>query len=404
MAASLSIQFGGVSFVSADPTSPLAVTVTASPSPVASGAELTYSITIVNTGGAAVDDVVVTDQLNGVGGIGVPPQLALTTTVGSCSQSSLKVTCNIGTLPGRGSVTITIRGIVTAADGETLNNTISVTATKSAQNFTTSTTIQVLVQGGSSSPLPDLSISKTGPSSVVQSEPLTYILTVNNTGTANATDIRVIDTLPAGVGVCLCRLDQPFRLFRFWGDPITITCEGGAVNQGSNATITINATAPGSTGSIANTAVVDPDNTIPESNELNNTSATVGTSVTSGPATQGLTITKVDQIDPIVPGAMETYTIIVTNIADRRANDVTVVDGTQGLEAASITASQVIVNGTVGKDDGCVVSAPQVTCSVRTLRSRRHTDYHHRGPSHCIRRFDNSEYRYGHRQYPKRGL
>ena len=33
--------------------------------------------------------------------------------------------------------TVTIRGQVTAADGTTLNNTASVTGTKSAQNFTT---------------------------------------------------------------------------------------------------------------------------------------------------------------------------------------------------------------------------------------------------------------------------
>ena len=89
----------------ADPASPLTVTMTASPSPVASGSELTYSITMVNTGGAKVDNLVLTDQLNGVGGIGAPPQLVLTSTRGSCSQTSLKVTCLGGTLPGGGSWT-----------------------------------------------------------------------------------------------------------------------------------------------------------------------------------------------------------------------------------------------------------------------------------------------------------
>ena len=191
--------FGGAQPALADPVSPLAVTKTASPSPVASGAEITYTITIVNTGGAKVNSVVMTDQLNGVGGIGTPPQLVLTSTQGSCSQSNLKVTCNIGTIHGGGSATITIRGIVTAANGTTLNNTASVTGTKSAQNFTTTATVQTLVQNGSGSPLADLSISKTGPSSVVQSSPMTYILTVNNTGNANATNVRVVDTLPAGV-------------------------------------------------------------------------------------------------------------------------------------------------------------------------------------------------------------
>ena len=60
-----------------------------------------------------------------------------------------------------------------------------------------------------------------------------------------------------------------------------MTCTGGAVNQGSNATITINARSPAATGAITNTAVVDPDNAIIEGNELNNTSALVNTQVTA---------------------------------------------------------------------------------------------------------------------------
>ena len=368
MAISLIVGFGGAQPALADPVSPLAVTKTASPSPVASGAEITYTITMVNTGGSKVNSVVMTDQLNGVGGIGTPPQLALTSTLGSCTQSSLKVTCAIGSIAGGGSATVTIRGIVTAANGTTLNNNASVTGTKSAQNFTTSATVQTLVQNNNPSPLADLSISKTGPSSVVQTAPLTYVLTVNNSGTANATNIRVVDTLPAGVGFVSATGTSLFACTSA-GTPVTVTCNGGAVNQGSNATITINATAPPTTGSIANTAVVDPNNTVAESNELNNTSATVSTSVTSAPAPQGLTITKTDSPDPVVPGATLSYTIIVKNIATTRADDVVVVDGTQSLEAASITASQVIVNGTVGVTGGCTVTAPQVRCAIRSLNT-----------------------------------
>ena len=148
---------------------------------------------------------------------------------------------------------------------------------------------------------------------------------------------------------------------------MTVTCDGGAVNQGSNATITINATAPAATGNIANTAVVDPNNTVAESNELNNTSATVSTSVTSAPAPQGMTITKTDNPDPVVPGGILTYTIVVKNIATSRADDVVVVDGTQGLEAASITASQVIVNGTVGNTGGCIGERAAGQVPIRSL-------------------------------------
>ncbi len=174
---------------------------TASPSPVASGTEITYFITAVNTGGAKVDNVVMTDQLNGVGAIGFPPLLALTSSRGTCAQSNLKVTCSGGTIPGGGSWIVSIRGAVTAPNGTTLNNTASFTGTKSAQNFTTSTTLQTLVQNTGTSPLPDLTISKTAPSSVVTNGALTYTLTVNNIGNANTSNVRVVDTLPAGVGL-----------------------------------------------------------------------------------------------------------------------------------------------------------------------------------------------------------
>ncbi|HEY0593337.1 MAG TPA: hypothetical protein VGF40_16310, partial [Thermoanaerobaculia bacterium] len=58
----------------ADPASPISLTNSDSPDPVASGAEITYTIVATNTGGSKLTELVFTDQLNGVGGIGVPPQ------------------------------------------------------------------------------------------------------------------------------------------------------------------------------------------------------------------------------------------------------------------------------------------------------------------------------------------
>src|SRR5262245_56979546 len=90
-----------ISIVLADPSSPMTITNVDSPDPVASGAELTYTITMVNTGGSKIADAVMTDQVNGVGGIGVPPQLQITSSRGSCVQSvqnSILVTCNGGTV------------------------------------------------------------------------------------------------------------------------------------------------------------------------------------------------------------------------------------------------------------------------------------------------------------------
>jgi uncharacterized repeat protein (TIGR01451 family)/fimbrial isopeptide formation D2 family protein len=380
--------------VSADPASPLAVTKTANPSPVTSGGQLTYTISITNTGGAKVDSVVMTDQVNGVGTVQNPPglpQLTITSTQGPCNQGGANgnvVTCQIGTLPGGGTVTITIRGQVTASSNTVLNNTASVTGTKSAQNFTTNASVSVLVQSSSGGgQTPDLTLNKTGPTSVATGGYMTYTLTVNNLGDANTANVKVVDTLPAGVTLQAGLPTDPSPPFETTSlfscsatgtNPITVTCTGGAVNAGQNATIKINAIAPATAGQITNTATVDPDNAITESNELNN-SAAVSTNVTTAPPTPLLTIFKTDNNptvypwsagagpDPVNPGQLLTYKIQVKNNATTRADDVTITDGTQGLEASSITVSQVVVNGTVGNSGGCTVSAPQVRCTDRTL-------------------------------------
>jgi len=366
----------GVAIVLADPASPVTISDVDSPDPVASGGQLTHTITVVNTGGAKISNVVLSDQLNGVGGIGVPPQLQLASTRGSCQQTGNLVTCNAGTIEGNGSWVVSIRGIVTAPNGSVLNNTVAVSGTKSAQNFTTTNTVTTNVSSGGGA-LPDLSINKTGPTSVPINSPMTYTLTVNNGGTQNATDIKVVDTVPADLTITSVTGTSLFTcLPPYTGN--TVTCTGGAVNAGSNATITINATTPPAvpaTPTITNTAVVDPENSIPESNELNNTSALVNTLITPAVTTPPLSVDITDKDaeatgagpDPVMPGQLETFKILATNNAPTRADDVVIVLGTQYLEAASILASQVVTNGAIGTFGGCVVNAPQAKCSVRSL-------------------------------------
>src|SRR5215204_291003 len=169
----LAAAISGAAIVLADPASPVSISDVATPTPIASGAQLTHTITIVNTGGAKISNVVLSDQLNGIGGIGVPPQLQIASSRGSCTQSGTLVSCNAGIIEGNGVWTVSIRGIVTAANGTVLNNTVSVTGTKSAQNFTTTNTTSTLVSNGVNLSLPELSINKTGPTTVAVSQAMT---------------------------------------------------------------------------------------------------------------------------------------------------------------------------------------------------------------------------------------
>ncbi len=248
--------------------------------------------------------------------------------------------------------------------------------------------MSVLVSGGTGGgdPLPDLTINKTGPTSVELEGDLTYTLTINNVGTANTANVRVVDTLPVGVTLA----PDPFETTSLFNcsddapaDPITIICDGGAVNQGQNATIKISAKAPASGTKITNTAVVDPDNDIEESNELNNTSASVNTSLEGPPPEPLLSIQKSDSnpdfpgswddaagpFDPVNPGETLTYVIQVKNNATSRADDVRISDTFQGLEASSLVVSQTVVGGAVGVGRGCVVNAAEAVCSIRSLNA-----------------------------------
>jgi uncharacterized repeat protein (TIGR01451 family) len=371
--------------VVADPSSPVSVVKTASSNPVASGAQLTYTIVVTNLGGSKVNDIVMTDQVNGVGVIQSPPalpQLTITSTKGSCTQGGPNgnlVTCNAGSMAGREVWTVTIRGQVTAPNNTTLNNTASVTGTKSAQTFTTTGSTSVLVSGGTGGgDLPDLTINKTGPTSVAPSTAFAYTLTINNIGTANTSNVLVVDTLPAGVTFVSTSTTSLFTCSESGG---TVTCTGGAVNQGQNATITLNVISPAATGPITNTAVVDPDDAILESNELNNTSS-FATSVGGPPPDELLSIIKTDGNpdigvlwdtdagpDPVNPGEELVYMIQVMNNATSRADDVRITDTTQGLEASSMVVSMVVVDGAIGVGGGCQVVAPHAICEVRSLQS-----------------------------------
>ena len=166
------------------------------------------------------------------------------------------------------------------------------------------------------------------------------------------------------------RGDEPVRLHaRSPRQPITVTCNGGLVNAGTNATITINALSPAAAGPITNTAASTPTTRIAEDNELNNTSAS-STRRYGAPPPPGRSPSSRPTTSPVLPGrratirsypgATLTYKILVTKRRAYRADDVRLVDGTQGLEAASITVNQVVTNGAVGTQGGCVVTAPQV--------------------------------------------
>ncbi|HEV3472217.1 MAG TPA: CARDB domain-containing protein, partial [Actinomycetota bacterium] len=290
----------GLSPANANGPTPLTITTTPSSNPVASGDWLTWTITVVNE----EPDVLtarLTDQINGM------RDLILTSSRGSCTESNLLVTCDGGRLPGHGATwVVTIRGIVTAPDGDTLWNTANAVGRKGGQDFSVESTSSTLINNQPSGPYPDLGVSIDAPLTANPDSPTTYTLTVNNSGAQNANDINVTAHLPGGYAIGTI---TETSLFDCVVAAPAVECTGGRVNAGSNAIITIAATTAASPGSYMTKAVADPYDAILENDELNNTAEREQNHPSAPPPTEPFVVTKAGSpAGQIAVGEILTYT------------------------------------------------------------------------------------------------
>ena len=217
---------------------------------------------------------------------------------------------------------------------------------------------------------------------------------MNNTGTANATGVKVVDTLPPGVALVsatgtslfVCSPAGPAP------PPVTVTCTGGAVNAGQNATITINATAP------AVRLAHEHRGRRPRQHHRGDRRAQQHLRGREHrrrrPAARSAARHQEDRRQPgpqraVVdrrrarPGEPRPE----GHLQDpghqqrdrqqqprRRRGDRPT--PRRGSTHRASSRQQTIINGTVGNTGGCVVIAPQVTCSIRTLNSGGTPDDH----------------------------
>lgn len=121
----------------------------------------------------------------------------------------------------------------------------------------------------------DLSLSKTGPAYAMSGGTISYQLVVDNAGPADATNVVVTDTLPAGETLVSATASQGSCTG-------SVTCNLGTVANGGSATITIVATVTAASGStLTNDASVSGDQT---DDQTDNNSASASTLVYGVPA------------------------------------------------------------------------------------------------------------------------
>ncbi len=339
--------------VAVDRQATLTLTKTDTPDPAPVGSTLTFDLVVTNTGPSTATNVVVSDTL--------PSGLTftnVTTTSGTASEAGGVVTANIPSLAPNASATITITATIDSGfSGTAITNTATATADEASPvNSQSDTTIN---------PQVDLSITKTdSPDPVDRGGQLVYTLVVTNAGPSAATNVEVVDTLPAGV-----------TFVSATGGTVTPPAPGSSdviVNVGSlaasaTATVTITVDVDQAAASpITNSALVRSDeSTSGFDTDIANNTVSEPTAVQS---TSDLSITKTDSTDPVTAGNSFSYTIVVSNAGPSDAASVVVTDDLpDGIQITSVTSTAGTVSIPPSAQDTDPANNDDVTVSISNL-------------------------------------
>ena len=122
----------------------------------------------------------------------------------------------------------------------------------------------------------DLSIVKTGAATASGSANVVYTIVVSNSGPTGASGVTVTDILPAGTTFVSAQTTQGVC-----SGTTTVTCPLGALNNGSNATITLTLQMPAASGLVSNTATVTAAENDPTPGNNSSTAATTVSGVSA---------------------------------------------------------------------------------------------------------------------------
>ena len=315
----------------------VAITKDADPTTVSPDGAVTFTIVASNTGNSTATGVHVTDSVPaGLTITGIPSFTGGTNGPGTCTATGQNVDCNIGSLGAGASATVTIQVTATQAACPSVRNTASVSATnETGSSEDNADSIAVNVNCG-----PQLTITKEGPASVGQGATITYTISVENAGNAQATGVIVADDLADSLTAVSASFDvDPGSAGGMGSCTVgagnTISCAVGnlAANDGGangpdQVVVTISATAPSTCVQLSNTATVDSDQTPPQTS--NGVTTTITGCVPSppppSPTTAGIQVVKGGPTVAHV-GDTITYTFAVSLAAGSATlTDITLVD------------------------------------------------------------------------------
>ncbi|MCI0578382.1 MAG: hypothetical protein L0331_19535, partial [Chloroflexi bacterium] len=292
---------GVVAFLLARGEPELAITAAASAEPVIAGQDLTYTITISNTGSGRAEGVVLTDTLPA----GVTFVSASTD---ECQPGEVAgvVLCTLSdAVDGGDTIQIDLTVTVDGAVRETLLNTITLkNVGQEGEAIQGQTATTVVGQVG-------LSVDLAGPESAEAGQEVTYQVAVNNSGPSHARDVVVTYPLPAGVLGANAASSKGNCGEAAGGE---LRCELGVIESGATIPVTITVVpGPGSLGAlIGAVTVADGDGATLESSP-------VTTQVTSA---TGLSLAVNPSSSQALLGEVFQYTVSLWNNSGQVVNEV----------------------------------------------------------------------------------
>ncbi len=308
-------------------TADLEVTKTDSPDPVVAGTNLTYSITVRNTGAADAENVQFSDV--------VPTGttfVSLVQNTGAAFSLSLPAVGGIGTATGaiatlaagaEATFTAVVNVGASVADGATISNTTTVVTTSAEANVLNNSDTETTTVAAQA----DLVVTKSEtPDPVVAGANVSYTVTVTNSGASDAQNVVVSDLVPTGTTfVSLAQNSGPAFILSpvAVGGTGTVTASIATLAAGASATFTLVANVDANVlegATISNTAVAA--TTTVDVNAVNNSD----TEVTDVLAQADLSLAKVETPDPVTAGGNITYTVTVNNSGASDAQAVVLTD------------------------------------------------------------------------------
>ncbi|MEG0706317.1 MAG: DUF3794 domain-containing protein [Cellulosilyticaceae bacterium] len=285
----------------------LSVTKTINPSPVVAGQLATYTVAVHNAGPSDAQNVSLADDVpSGL----LNPVYSLD---GGTTWLPLTGTINVGTVTAGATTNVLVRGTVSPSVTTPITNEAVVTSPIPDPNPNNNATMLTTPVNTSA----DVSITGAiNPTPAVAGSPATYTFTVKNAGPSVAQNVTVTDPVPASILNPQYSLDNG-ATWSPWPGSLNL----GALPPAGTSTLLIRGTvAPGTTGTITNTAKVA--TTTPESDPSNNTAIVTAPVNTAA----DISVTKTASPNPAVPGTSIQYVLAVSNAGPSDAQGVVVAD------------------------------------------------------------------------------